>query len=744
MFNDMKTILFVCTGNICRSPMAEGLMCHMLHGDKSFEVISAGLSALRGLSPSEYAVRALREIGIDISGIRSQPVTKELICKADSIFVMTHGHRHSLISMDPSSASKVFLLRAFEKGLSNAERDVPDPIGQSYFTYLHCRDTIRAALPSVLEFMKNQINISSRPVEGTASSKPRFAIASDHGGLELKNAIKTYLEKNRYEFSDLGTFTRDAVDYPDYGYAVAREVTERRADFGVLVCKSGIGMSIAANRIHGIRAALVHDEEMARLSREHNNANVLCLSATQTKPEGAIRILDTWLNTHFVGGSHERRVEKMDSLPVGSGPPARESLQETMSNGSSNLREEDPAIFEAIENEKRRQQENLELIASENFASRAVLEAQGSVLTNKYAEGYPGKRYYGGCEYVDVAESLAIERAKRLFGAEHVNVQPHSGSQANMAVYFSVLKPGDKILTMELAHGGHLTHGFSRNFSGQFYQVVHYGVRPEDERIDYDAAARLAQEHHPKLITVGASAYSRIIDFKKMREIADSVNALLFVDMAHIAGLIAAGIHPSPVPYADFVTTTTHKTLRGPRGGLILCRERFAKEIDAMVLPGIQGGPLMHVIAAKAVCFLEALQPSFWLYQQQIVKNARALAEALQKNGCRIVSGGTDNHLMLVDLRAQKVTGKEAQVTLDKAGITVNKNLIPFDPEKPLVTSGIRLGTPAVTSRGMKEEEMRQIANLISTVLVSIEDEATLTDVKEKVHALTRHFPLPY
>jgi glycine hydroxymethyltransferase len=404
----------------------------------------------------------------------------------------------------------------------------------------------------------------------------------------------------------------------------------------------------------------------------------------------------------------------------------------------------DPEIYQVVEDEKRRQQENIELIASENFTSPAILEAVGSVLTNKYAEGYPGRRYYGGCEFVDVAETLAIERAKKLFGAEHANVQPHSGSQANMAVYFSVLNPGDRILAMSLEHGGHLTHGFKLNFSGKLYQVTSYGVRREDERLDYDEMTKLASEHHPRLLVVGASAYPRTIDFARMREIADSVGALLFVDMAHIAGLVAAGIHPSPVPYADFVSTTTHKTLRGPRGGLVLCRKVHAKALDSCVLPGIQGGPLMHVIAAKAVCFKEAMEPTFRDYQKQIVKNCQALALALQKNGCRIVSGGTDNHLCLVDLRPLKVFGRDAQLTLDKAGITVNKNLIPYDPEKPTVTSGIRLGTAAVTTRGMKEPEMLQIANLISTALVSIEDDARLLKVRDEVRRLTTQFPLPY
>lgn len=725
----MKTILFVCTGNVCRSPMAEGLLRHRLRGNPNIQVVSAGLSAPYGQSASEHAARALKELGIDISKHASQPVTADLVRQADGIFVMTQGHYRSLLSLYPFAASKTFLVREFEKDLSDYEREVPDPIGLSYFTYLDCRDAIMSAIPSIEEFMKTQLTPSSSSTH--SSDKPSIVIAADHGGVELKDALKSYLEQKKYPCTDLGTFSEDSVDYPDYGHAVAKEIIEDRAQYGILICKSGLGMSIAANRVPGIRAALVHSEELAKLSREHNNSNVLCLAAMETPSAEAIKILEKWLSTSFAGGRHEKRLQKIETLSAEGGE-------------SSALNKIDPDIFKAIHEEKKRQQENIELIASENFTSPAVLEAQGSVLTNKYAEGYPGKRYYGGCEFVDIAESLAISRAKQLFGAEHANVQPHSGSQANMAVYFSVLKPGDKILTMDLAHGGHLTHGFSKNFSGQMYQVMHYGVRKEDERIDYDAVEKIAKEYRPKLITVGASAYPRTIDFKRMKQIADSVQTLLFVDMAHIAGLVAAGVHPSPVPYADFVTTTTHKTLRGPRGGLILCREKFAKDIDSMVLPGIQGGPLMHVIAAKAVCFLEALQPAFKIYQQQIVKNAQTLAEALTKNGSRIVSGGTDNHLMLVDLRPQKVTGKEAQIALDKAGITVNKNLIPFDPEKPLVTSGIRLGTPAVTTRGMKEAEMKEIANLISTVLVSIEDEPKLAEVKKAVQQLTKRFPLPY
>jgi len=406
------------------------------------------------------------------------------------------------------------------------------------------------------------------------------------------------------------------------------------------------------------------------------------------------------------------------------------------------LQQTDPEVFAAIEKETNRLEGNLELIASENVVSEAVLEAQGSVLTNKYAEGYPGKRYYGGCEFVDEVESLAIARARELFGADHANVQPHSGSQANMTVYLSVLKPGDCYLGMNLAHGGHLSMGSPVNFSGILYRVIPYGVSKETEIIDYDEVAKLAREHRPKLIIAGASAYPRIIDFAKFRQIADEVGALLMVDMAHIAGLVAAGLHPSPVPHADFVTTTTHKTLRGPRGGMVLCRADYAKTVDSKVFPGMQGGPLMHVIAAKAVALKEALNPAFKIYQHQIVKNAQALAKSLRSNGYRLTSGGTENHLMLVDLRKSELTGKAAQETLDRAHITVNRNAVPFDTRSPFITSGIRLGTPAVTSRGMKEEEMGLIGNLIAKALDHVGDENVMSEVANEVAALCRKFPV--
>ncbi|OPY14257.1 MAG: Serine hydroxymethyltransferase [Syntrophus sp. PtaB.Bin138] len=406
------------------------------------------------------------------------------------------------------------------------------------------------------------------------------------------------------------------------------------------------------------------------------------------------------------------------------------------------LRETDPEIAEAILLETRRQAEKLELIASENFVSEAVLEAQGCTMTNKYAEGYPGKRYYGGCEYVDMAENLAIERCRKLFGADYVNVQPHSGTQANMAVYFAALSVGDTILGMNLAHGGHLSHGSPANFSGKLYNIVPYGVDRETERIDFNQVEDLARQHNPKLIVVGASAYSRTIEFEKFRAIADAVGALVMADIAHIAGLVAAGLHPSPVPVCEYVTSTTHKTLRGPRGGLVMCQAPYEKTLGSRVFPGIQGGPLMHTIAAKAVAFKEALTEEFKEYQRQIVKNAQAMAEELIRQGYRLVSGGTDNHLLLVDLTDKGLTGKDAQELLDSSGITVNKNGIPFDTRGPMVTSGIRIGTPALTSRGMKEEEMRKIARLIVDVLGNRDSERHRQEVREEVRRLCGKFPL--
>jgi glycine hydroxymethyltransferase len=556
--------------------MAEGLFRKLAENRSDIEVASAGVNASFGQAASVHAVSVLRELGVDISDHRSEPLSDDLVAAADCIIAMTRSHLDSILYFYPHAEEKTYLLREFEDNAPSL--DVADPIGLGYEAYATTRDLILKALPGVLRFV-------------------------DSGALE---------------------------DDP------------------------------------------------------------------------------------------------------------------FLMNTTKSLDQVDPTVFEAIAKEKLRQFENIELIASENFTSRAVMEAQGSVLTNKYAEGYPGRRWYGGCENCDVIEQLTIDRAKQLFGGDqHVNVQPHSGSQANMAVYFSVLQPGDRILTMDLSHGGHLTHGNKANFSGRFYEVMHYGVDPKSELIDYDRLGDLAEQHRPKMITAGASAYSRVIDFNKMREIADRVGAYLFVDMAHIAGLVAAGVHPSPVGIADFVTTTTHKSLRGPRGGIIFCKPDFAKTIDGLMFPGVQGGPLMHVIAAKAVCLLEALQPEFKQYQEQVALNAKALAASLGMKGYRIVSGGTDNHLMLVDLRPKNLNGKVAQETLDLAGITVNKNSIPFDTESVFKGGGIRIGTPAVTTRGMKEEAMMEIADLIDSALNAKDDPIALTKIKDHVKKMTSRYPLP-
>ncbi len=715
----MKTILFICTGNICRSPMAEGLMRHALNG-MNIRVLSAGVGAGHGQPPSGYSVRALQEWNIDISQQYSRPLTLELVEAADLILGMTQSHVDAVLMMYPEAAEKVHRLRDFEPDLDDLDRDICDPIGGSYDVYLACRDQIKAGIDTMLETLKSL-------AANAAHKTLRLALGADHGGFDLKEALKQQLTAKGIAVADLGTHSKESSDYPDYARPVAQRVANGEADFGILICTTGVGVCMAANKVHGARAALVSDEATAAVVRAHNNANVLCL-AGKTPAEIAGKIVAQFLVTPFDGGRHERRINKLEGG--------------TMSVNA--VRPVDPAIAELLLKERTRQQEHIELIASENFTSPAVMETQGSVLTNKYAEGYPGKRWYGGCEFVDQAEQLAIDRAKQLFGAEHANVQPHSGSGANMAVYFAMLQPGDKMLTMDLSHGGHLTHGNKANFSGKFFEIIHYGVRKEDERIDYDQLAVMAREHQPKMITVGASAYPRLIDFERMGRIAREVGALLLADIAHIAGMVAAGVHPSPVGHADFVTTTTHKTLRGPRGGLILCKEQYAKAIDSQVFPGIQGGPLMHVIAAKAVCFLEALQPTFRAYQQQLVANAAALAAGMQRNGYRLVSGGTDNHLMLVDVGARGITGKDCQLALDGAGITTNKNTIPFETRSPFQASGVRLGTPAVTTRGMQEPEMAAIADMISEVLLDIKNLDAARQVRKRVGELTARFPLPY
>jgi RpiB/LacA/LacB family sugar-phosphate isomerase len=728
----MTKVLFICTGNICRSPMAEGLFRDMMKG-APVEARSAGIGAFGGQPPSRHAVEVMRELGVDISKLRSKPVTQQMVREADFILAMTYGHLDTLLMLYPQAADKTFLLRDFQKDLGAHEREIDDPIGQAEHIYRRCRDQIRDALISFADTLKKkwaEKPASSAPPEAL----PAVVIAADHGGVELKEELVEHLRAAGYPLEDLGAFSTGSVDYPDYAAAASRAVLAGRAQRGILICRSGIGMSMAANKFPGIRAALVATPQNARLSREHNDANVVCLSAQELDFSLAAEIVEAFLHAGFSGGRHETRVRKLEAL--------RQDAN-FMNMPPSSLAVNDPEIYAAIQSERKRQHENIELIASENFTSSAVMEAQGSCLTNKYAEGYPAKRWYGGCEHVDVVELLAIERAKKLFGAEHVNVQPHSGSQANMACYFSVLQPGDRMLTMDLSHGGHLTHGHKMNFSGKLFEIMHYGVSEKAETIDYDVLAEKAESFKPKMITVGASAYSRVIDFKRMREIADSVGALLLADIAHIAGLVAAGEHPSPVPYADFVTTTTHKTLRGPRSGLILCKEKFAKDLDSNVFPGMQGGPLMHVIAAKAVCLLEAQRPEFKTYQQQVRRNAKALCEGMKKNGYRIVSGDTENHVFLVDVQPQGLNGKEVQETLDHAGITVNKNSIPFDKQSPFKGGGIRIGSPAVTSRQMKEPEMAKITGWIREAIENRADAAKLKAIGEEVHAFASKFPLP-
>jgi glycine hydroxymethyltransferase len=722
----MRTVLFVCTGNICRSPMAQGLFADLIRGRRDIEVSSAGIGAGAGQPASPHAVDVMREINIDIRHIRSKPLMADVVRKADFIFVMTYGHLDSMLLLFPSAAEKTFLIREFETELPVMEREVSDPIGMSRDIYRRTRDEIRAALPRLLDLVLRSTHDETR-----VTARQKVAIAASPEGTELKELVRSWLGQNGFPYEDLGGQTTAEI-----AARVAAAVATGQADSGIII-RTGLGLSMAANKVPGVRAALVHNAEMARLSREQHNANLLCLASLEVRGKRLKEILDVWINTAYVGENYSKPFLSMETKRMSTPPSAASAPKPT-------LAEADPAIAAAVKAEYERQHDNIELIASENFTSRAVMEAQGSCLTNKYAEGYPGKRWYGGCENVDVVEELAIERAKKLFGADHANVQPHSGSQANAAVYFAMLQPGDLIMTMDLSHGGHLTHGHKMNFSGRFYRVVHYGVSKETETIDYDVLEKMAMEHRPKMITAGASAYSRIIDFGRLRKIANACGALLFVDMAHIAGLVAAGVHPSPIPHADFVTTTTHKTLRGPRGGLILCTEKFAKEIDSQVFPGVQGGPLMHVIAAKAVALGEALRPEFKAYQQQVINNAKALSEGMKKNGFRIVSGTTENHLMLVDLQPKNVTGKDVQELLDQAGITVNKNAIPYDTQSPFKAGGIRLGTPAVTTRGMKEDEMFDIANLIEEAIDNRTDAARITTIRNRVREMTARFPLPF
>jgi glycine hydroxymethyltransferase len=559
----------------------------------------------------------------------------------------------------------------------------------------------------------------------------RIVMASDHRGAALKAALRERLERAGHPVEDLGADGSGPVDYPDFAAPAARLVSQGEVPRGILICGSGLGVMYTANRFAGVRAAWVQDAELARMSRQHNDSNMIALPGDRLDAEQAWEIVKAWLESPFEGGRHVPRIEKIDRLTTGPRASAERALAET-----------DPDIARLLRREARRQATGLELIASENFVSEAVLAATGSVLTNKYAEGYPGRRYYGGCEVVDEVEQLAIDRAKQIFGADYANVQPHSGSQANEAVYRAVCEVGDTVLAMNLDHGGHLTHGSPVNFSGKLYKIVPYGVRRDTEEIDYDQVRELALEHRPKLIQCGTTAYSRVVDFAAFREVADEVGAVLFADIAHIAGIVAAGLHPSPIGEAHIVTTTTHKTLRGPRGGLILADADWGKKLNSAVFPGGQGGPLMHVIAAKAVAFKEVQAPGFRDYIQAVLDNAKRLAGGLMDAGFRVVSGGTDTHLFLLSLVDRDTTGKAAEVALERAGITANKNMVPFDPRKPAVTSGVRIGTPAVTTRGMREAEMDEVARLLVRVLERPGDTLELDRVRADVESLCRRFPL--
>ncbi len=558
----------------------------------------------------------------------------------------------------------------------------------------------------------------------------KIAIASDHGGIELKSALVAALSGDAV-LDDKGPFTKSSCDYPDYALKVALDVSSGAADFGILICRSGIGMAMAANRFQNVRAALCATTDAATMTRQHNGANVLCLGADVVSTEYAVEIAKTFIATPVDEDvRHARRRWKLERAG--------------RLSDASGLAAADPEVFATIVAQTEQEDTEINLIASENTSSRACREAAGSVLMNKYAEGYPGKRWYSGCLPVDAAEELARKRACELFGAEHANVQPHCGSAANMAVYFATIKPGDTIMSMSLDQGGHLSHGSPVNFSGKIYNIVPYTVDKETEMLDYDAMEKQALEVKPQILLTGASAYPRKIDFKRIREICDKVGCIMVVDMAHIAGLIAGGAHESPVPYADFVTTTTHKTLGGPRGGMVLCKEKWAKALDSAVFPGMQGGPLENIIAAKAVVFKEWMSEEKKGYAQQVVKNCQVMCKTVQDRGYRIVSGGTDNHLFLIDVKTTKgVTGKEAAAALDAAGIVVNKNTIPYDTESPFKTSGIRVGTASVTTRGMKEAEMIKIGTWIADVLDNIADTSVQERVKREAAALVAGFPVP-
>ncbi len=571
----------------------------------------------------------------------------------------------------------------------------------------------------------------------------KVVLGADHAGYELKEKIKEYIISKGIDVEDKGAYSPDgSVDYPDFALQVAKSVSEKRADLGILVCGTGIGMSIVANKFPGVRAALVFNEYVGRMAKAHTNANLLVFPGRVLKFEYVRHIIDSFFETEFEGGRHLRRLEKINEIERLNMRKSSESFEKDgFIKLFSQLRDFDPDVFGAILNEIKKQENTINLVASENMASELVLLTLFNPMNNKYAEGYPSKRYYGGCEFVDVVEEIARERVKLLFGAEHANVQPHSGTQANQAVYLAMLNPGDKVLSLELSSGGHLSHGAKVNFSGKIYNPVFYTVNKETHLIDMDMVRDIALRERPKIIIAGASSYPRAIDFKSFAEIAHEVGAFLLGDIAHPAGLVAAGLFPSPVGYADFVTFTTHKTLRGPRGAVVLSKSEYAKKIDSAVFPGSQGGPFMHVIAAKAVCFKEAMQPEFRNYASQMIKNAKAMADEFLKLGYNVVTGGTDSHIVLVDLSSRKIPGGDAESALYRAGIIVNKNVIPFDPRPPFNPSGIRIGTPSITSRGMKEDDVRGIVHLVDAVISSNLNDEVISRVRAEVQELCSRFP---
>lgn len=562
----------------------------------------------------------------------------------------------------------------------------------------------------------------------------RIVIGSDHAGFELKEKIKRYFDSIGVSYEDKGVFSPEASDYPDIAYLVAKDVSQRKADFGILICGTGIGMSIVANKLPGVRAALVFNEYTARMARMHNEANLITISGRIFDFEYVKEMIKVFLESPFSGDErHKRRIDKIREI--------EESVLGSALAYFLQLRDFDPEVFYAIVGEIEKQEHMLNLIASENMASLRVLIALFNPMNNKYAEGYPGKRYYGGCEFVDTVEEIARERVKRLFSAEHANVQPHSGTQANQAVYLSVCEPGDKILGFDLSSGGHLSHGARVNFSGKIYKAVFYTVSRDTHLIDMNEVRDIALRERPKLIIAGASSYPRVIDFKTFSEIAREVGAYFLADIAHPSGLVAAGVFPNPTPYADFVTFTTHKTLRGPRGAVVLSKAEYAKKIDSAVFPGSQGGPFMHVIAAKAVAFKEAMEDEFKEYCRQVVKNARAMADEFIKLGYKVITGGTDSHIVLVDVASQGVSGGEVEAGLYRAGIILNKNVIPFDSRPPMNPSGVRIGTAAITTRGMKEEEARRIVHLIDKAIKSKFDDNVVGSVKRDVREMTESYP---